>query len=58
MRKLSEAPLAQVDVNLLGADVALSAMAFDVTGEQGTPLGDLICSVSSLSATLLLWSIC
>ena len=37
-----------VDVNLLGADVALSAVTFDLNGVQGTPLGDLICSVSSL----------
>src|SRR6266852_2019585 len=40
--------LGPVDVNLLGADVSLSAVTLDVVGEQGTPLGDLVCAISSL----------
>ncbi len=40
--------LGPVDVNLLGADVSLGAVTLDLVGEQGTPLGDLVCAVSSL----------
>jgi len=40
--------LAPMDVNLLGADVALGAVTFDLAGQSGTPLGDLVCAVSKL----------
>jgi hypothetical protein len=40
--------LAPIDVNLLGTDVALGAVNFDLTGQSGTPLGDLVCAVSDL----------
>jgi hypothetical protein len=35
-------------VNLLGIDVSLSPVAFDLNGVVGTPLGDLVCEVSGL----------
>jgi hypothetical protein len=35
-------------VNLLGVDVALSPIAFNLQGEAGTPLGDLVCAASDL----------
>ena len=40
--------LAPVDVNLLGAQVALGAITFNLQGEAGTPLGDLVCAASDL----------
>ena len=40
--------LGPVDVNLLGADVSLSAVTLAIVGQQGTPLGDLVCALSSL----------
>jgi hypothetical protein len=40
--------LGPVDVNLLGVQTTLSAVTFDLGGEQGTPLGDLVCSVNRL----------
>jgi hypothetical protein len=40
--------LGPVNVNLLGLQVALSAVALDLTGVTGTPLGDLVCSASDL----------
>lgn len=40
--------LGPVDVNLLGARVALNPVGLNVDGEQGTPLGDLVCSASGL----------
>jgi hypothetical protein len=40
--------LGPVDVNLLGADVSLSAVTLAIVGEQGTPLGDLVCAISNL----------
>jgi hypothetical protein len=40
--------LGPLDVNLLGAQVALEPVGLNVAGEQGTPLGDLVCSVSAL----------
>jgi hypothetical protein len=35
-------------VDLLGFQVALSAVTLDLTGVVGTPLGDLVCSASDL----------
>ena len=40
--------LGPVDVNLLGFQVSLGAATLDIGGESGTPLGDLVCSISSL----------
>jgi hypothetical protein len=40
--------LGPVTVNLLGANVALSAVTLNVSGTQGTPLGDLVCAASDL----------
>jgi hypothetical protein len=40
--------LGPVDVNLLGVQVSLSPVALGLTGESGTPLGDLVCAVSDL----------
>ena len=40
--------LAPMNVNLLGVDVALGAVTFDLSGQAGTPLGDLVCAVSDL----------
>src|SRR5712691_9052709 len=40
--------LGPVDVNLLGADVSLSAVTLAIVGQQGTPLGDLVCALSTL----------
>jgi hypothetical protein len=36
------------NVNLLGAQVALSPVAVDLSGVQGMPVGDLICGASDL----------
>ena len=36
------------DINVLGAAVSLSPITFDLAGEKGTPLGDLICSAEDL----------
>jgi hypothetical protein len=35
-------------VNLLGFQVSLGAATLHIAGESGTPLGDLVCSISSL----------
>lgn len=43
-----EVGLGPVDVNLLGAQVSLGAIALTLEGETGTPLGDLVCAVSDL----------
>jgi len=40
--------LGPVNVNLLGVQVALGAVTLNLSGTQGTPLGDLVCSVSDL----------
>jgi hypothetical protein len=40
--------LGPVTVNVLGVDVSLSPIALSLTGQAGTPLGDLVCSVSDL----------
>ena len=40
--------LGAIDVNLLGVAVALDPIGLNVEGQQGTPLGDLVCSVSDL----------
>jgi hypothetical protein len=40
--------LAPNEVNLLGARVSLDPIALEVAGDQGTPLGDLICEASEL----------
>jgi hypothetical protein len=40
--------LGAITVDLLGAQVALSPVTLDLTGVSGTPLGDLVCSVSDL----------
>ena len=40
--------LGPVNVNLLGAQVALSAVTLNLAGTQGTPLGDLVCAASNL----------
>jgi hypothetical protein len=40
--------LGPVSVNLLGFQVALSAVTLNLAGASGTPLGDLVCAVSSL----------
>ena len=40
--------LGAIDVNLLGVAVALPPIGLDLNGEEGTPLGDLVCSVSDL----------
>ncbi len=40
--------LGPVNVNLLGVQVALDAVALNLSGTQGTPLGDLVCAVSDL----------
>jgi hypothetical protein len=36
------------DVNLLGFQVALSAVTFNISGETGTPVGDLVCAIEAL----------
>ena len=40
--------LGATDVNLLGLDVALNPVGLSITGQSGTPLGDLVCAVSNL----------
>jgi hypothetical protein len=40
--------LGAVDVNILGVAVSLSPVALNLSGESGTPLGDLICAASAL----------
>lgn len=40
--------LGPINVDLLGLQVALSAVTLNLSGTQGTPLGDLVCSVSDL----------
>jgi hypothetical protein len=40
--------LGPVTVNMMGVNVSLSPIALSVTGQTGTPLGDLVCSVSDL----------
>jgi len=40
--------LGPVNVDLLGFQVALSAVTFNLAGVSGTPLGDLVCAVSDL----------
>ena len=40
--------LGPINVNLLGVQVALGAMTFDLSGQSGTPLGDLVCAASAL----------
>jgi hypothetical protein len=37
-----------VNVDLLGFQVALSAVTLNLSGTQGTPLGDLVCAASDL----------
>lgn len=41
-----------MDVNLLGFSVTLSAVSLDIVGEEGTPLGDLVCEISRLLGTV------
>ena len=36
------------DINVRGASVMLSPITFDLAGEKGTPLGDLICAAEDL----------
>lgn len=40
--------LGPINVDLLGTQVALGAVTFDLAGQSGTPLGDLVCAVSDL----------
>jgi hypothetical protein len=40
--------LGAITADLLGVQVALSPVSLDLTGVSGTPLGDLVCSVSGL----------
>jgi hypothetical protein len=40
--------LGPMNVDLLGTQVALGAVTFDLAGQSGTPLGDLVCAVSDL----------
>lgn len=40
--------LGPVNVDLLGVQIALSPVALNLSGATGTPLGDLVCSVSDL----------
>ena len=40
--------LGPLTVDLLGFQVALSAVTLDLTGVVGTPLGDLVCAASDL----------
>jgi hypothetical protein len=40
--------LGATDVNVLGVDVALAPVGLTLTGEAGTPLGDLVCAASGL----------
>jgi hypothetical protein len=40
--------LGPVNVNLLGVQVALPALTLNLSGAQGTPLGDLVCAASDL----------
>jgi hypothetical protein len=40
--------LAPANVDLLGLQVALSGVALDIGGAEGTPLGDLVCAASDL----------
>jgi hypothetical protein len=40
--------LGAVNVNLLGAQVALDPVGLNLEGVTGTPLGDLVCAVSDL----------
>lgn len=40
--------LGPVNVDLFGVDVTIDPIAFALTGESGTPLGDLVCAVSDL----------
>ena len=40
--------LGATTVNLLGVNVALAPVGLTLNGESGTPLGDLVCSVSAL----------
>ena len=47
--------LGPVNVNLLGVQIALGAVTLNLAGTQGTPLGDLVCAASDLSATSLDW---
>ena len=44
--------LGPIDVNLLGFSVSLGAITFDIVGEVGTPLGDLVCSIVALLGTV------
>lgn len=40
--------LGPINVDILGFQVALSAVSLNLTGVSGTPLGDLVCAVSNL----------
>jgi hypothetical protein len=40
--------LGPVNLDVLGVQVALSPVTFNLSGVSGTPLGDLVCSVSDL----------
>lgn len=40
--------LGPVNVDVLGVQIALSPITFNLAGAVGTPLGDLVCSVSKL----------
>jgi hypothetical protein len=40
--------LGPINVNLLGAQVALGAVSLSINGQSGTPVGDLICAASDL----------
>jgi hypothetical protein len=40
--------LGATTVNLLGLDVALDPVGLTVTGEAGTPVGDLVCAISNV----------
>lgn len=44
--------LGATNVNLLGFDVALEPVGLTLTGEAGTPLGDLVCAAADLLGNL------
>ena len=44
--------LGPIDVDLLGLEVALSAVTFDLSGTAGTPLGGLVCAISNFVGTV------
>lgn len=44
--------LGATNVNLLGFDVSLEPVGLTLTGESGTPLGDLVCAAADLLGNL------